>query len=289
MSFKEIFNTDKKVLSFEFFPPKQLEDLDYTRRLITKLARLTPDFMTVTYGAGGGTRELTETLTAFIADELGIKSVAHLTCVGHAREEIDQVLQGLQARKIRHILALRGDPPQGKVFSASSSAFSCARDLVTHIFNQKNFSLAVAGYPETHQNAKSPEADIEYLKSKVDAGAEVVITQLFFSASMYFDFVERCRQAGITVPIHPGLMPINNVEQVERFTNMCGASIPPKIHNRLHQLKSDPDAVKNYGIELAIELGEELLDGGAPGIHFYTLNRSKQIFQIMDTIGSRFS
>ncbi|MDC0357876.1 methylenetetrahydrofolate reductase [NAD(P)H] [Oligoflexia bacterium] len=285
MKFAEIFRAKNKVFSLEFFPPKKDENLPATFELIQDLKKLAPDFMTVTYGAGGGTRSRTKEITAFIANEMEVISVAHLTCVGHTVAELDEVLDDLKSLGINHILALRGDPLEGdEHFTPHPQGFACARDLVAHISKRGDFSIAVAGYPEGHPEAVSLDKDIAYLKEKVDAGAELIMTQLFFDAAKYFEFVNRARAIGISVPIVPGVMPIRTVKQVQRFTSMCGASIPSDIQDVLTRLQDDAEAVKAYGIEKAIELCTALLAGGAPGIHLFTLNKSHQVEKVMQAI-----
>ncbi|MCB0360606.1 MAG: methylenetetrahydrofolate reductase, partial [Bdellovibrionales bacterium] len=255
MRFPEIFSSGKPVISFEFFPPKDQSLLPQTFQLIEQLRALDPDFMTVTYGAGGGTRMLTTQMVSFIHEQLSMTSVAHLTCVGHTSSEIDSMVGALEQSGIENVLALRGDPPKGSDrFETVPGGFGNARDLTRHLKQHHSLSIGVAGYPETHVDAASPDADIAFLKEKVDAGADVVITQLFFSASMYFSFVERARAGGITVPIVPGVMPIGNVKQIRRFTSMCGASIPPTLSERLREIESDIEAVVRFGIDYAVEL-----------------------------------
>jgi methylenetetrahydrofolate reductase (NADPH) len=284
-SFKQIFNEGKKVISLEFFPPKKEESLPVTEALMTELALYAPDFMTVTYGAGGGTREYSKRLVSYIRNTLEIPSVAHLTCVGHSRDELMDIVSGLKEEGVEHILALRGDPPMGEdSFTMHPEGFACARDLAQFLRAIGGLSLAVAGYPEVHQDAKSPEDDISYLKSKVDAGAEVIITQLFFEPEVYFSFCEKASAAGIQVPIVPGIMPVQNVSQLERFTGMCGASIPSDLHAELKKIKDDSEAVVEFGTKYAINQIKTLLKGGAPGVHLYTLNKSMQVISILDAI-----
>jgi methylenetetrahydrofolate reductase (NADPH) len=288
MSFTSIYSGSTPVCSLEFFPPKKSESLPTALELMSRLSELKPGYMTVTYGAGGGTRELTGQMTSFIANELAIPSVAHLTCVGHSVAEIDQVLDSLYEQGIRYILALRGDPPVGQEsFEAHPEGFSCARELISHIQARGGFSIGAAGYPEVHPEAESPGKDIEYLKTKVDAGAEVVLTQLFFDNAKYFDFVEKCRAVGIEVPIVPGILPIANVKQIERFTSMCGATIPEELHSDLEKIGDDNKAVKAFGVEYATRQCQELLEGGAPGVHLYTLNKSFQVEQVVAQLRSK--
>lgn len=290
MDFSNIFKKQKPVLSFEFFPPKKEQSLSETETLIRDLSTLSPDFLTVTYGALGGTRGHTTHLVHFIAKELQIPAVAHLTCVGHTKEEIRAILKQLEELGVSKILALRGDPPRGSSeFQAPAQGLSCARDLVAFIKSEEDklssrFSVAVAGYPETHRDALDPQSDIDYLKQKVEAGAELIITQLFFETELYFRFVDKARSAGINLPILPGIMPVSNVNQIKRFTSMCGASIPRKMLETLEQLEHDPLAVQAYGIDYALKQGQELLQGGAPGVHFYTLNKSAQIKAIVQSL-----
>jgi methylenetetrahydrofolate reductase (NADPH) len=278
MKFSDLFATHPFPISFEFFPPKKEENLSKTQDLIRTLAVFEPAFMTVTYGAGGSTRSFTRDLTQFIQHTLQIPAVAHLTCVGHSQEQLAQVLKDLEQSGVGHILALRGDQPKGCEYEiAASDGFSCARDLLRFIHTQGNFSCAVAGYPETHRDASSAEADIAYLKEKVDAGAEVIFTQLFFEADLYFRFREKAEAAGIRIPIVPGIMPIANVDQVTRFTGLCGASIPKEVASVLETLRDDDEAVQKYGQEQALLLAQKLRAGGAPGLHLYTLNRAEQV------------
>ena len=286
-TFKEIFSQDKKILSFEFFPPKKAELLGNTKSLMTALSKYNPDFMTVTYGAGGGTREYTKDLVSFIANDLGRASVSHLTCVGHTKAELIQIVKELKSKSITNILALRGD--NFNQTGESLDDFTCAKELVEFLLSQGIESIAVAGYPEVHKDAKSADDDIAYLCEKESAGATLIITQLFFDSKMYFDFVNRARNVGIKSPIIPGLMPVSNVKQLEKFTSMCGASIPAKLLGDLKSIENENEKVIAYGIDYACKQVAELLEGGAPGIHFYTLNKLNQVQEILARTGSYFA
>lgn len=282
------YKRSKKTFSLEFFPPKLDSGMAATKEVIARCAQFPVDFMTITYGAGGSTQANTAELLNYVHHDLSKPVISHLTCVGHSRDEIDAVLDSLKKMGIKYILGLRGDPPAGATeFTAHPEGFSCARDLISHVAKRKDFAVAAAGYPESHKEARSPADDVAYLKQKVDAGAEVVFTQLFFDERMYFDFIEKTAAAGIDIPIVPGIMPIRDVAQLKRFTGLCGASIPAPILKKLEQIKDDKEAVLEYGVELAYKLCSKLLEGGAPGIHFYTLNRAGQVYRLLSEFTSK--
>ncbi len=275
--------------SFEFFPPKTEQGVSNLFATLKELAPLGPSFVSVTYGAGGSTRDLTVDLVSRIRRETGIEAMAHLTCVGHSQNELASILDRLKAARIANVLALRGDPPRGeKTFVPAPDGFRYAFELVRFIRGRGDgFCLGGACYPEGHIECPSREQDLKNLGEKVTAGAEFLITQLFFDNAFYFDFVERARRAGVTLPIVPGIMPITNAEQIERFTRMCGATVPMRLALEIERIRGDPDAVLQLGVAHATVQCVELLARGAPGIHFYTLNRSTATRMIFAALSAR--
>jgi methylenetetrahydrofolate reductase (NADPH) len=269
-------NPSKPCFSFEFFPPKTPEGEKQLWKTLEELGPLEPDFVSVTYGAGGSTRDRTIDLVTNIKQRTGIEAMAHLTCVGHTRSELEAILGRLADARIENVLALRGDPPHGQTtFTPHEGGFRYATELVELIAEESSgLCTGCAGYPEGHVETASRDADLLHLKRKVDAGCDFVITQLFFDNAFYFDFVERARRVGINVPIVPGIMPITNLEQVERFVRLCGATIPMRLELELERAKGNPEAVMQLGVAHATAQCMELLARGVPGIHFFTLNRS---------------
>ena len=256
---------------------------------VRELRDLAPGFVSVTYGAGGSTRDRTIELVTRIQKQDGITAMAHLTCVGAGREEIAGVLDRLCAAGIENVIALRGDPPAGATqFETPVDGFAHASDLTAFIRSRYGDRLCIAGaaYPEGHVECRDLERDLEHLAKKVRAGAEVLITQLFFDNRCYFEFVARARQAGITVPIVPGIMPITNLASVERMTALSGASIPPDLRTELERRREDPAAILQLGVAQAAAQCVDLLAGGAPGIHFYTLNQSPATRMILTALKS---
>jgi methylenetetrahydrofolate reductase (NADPH) len=275
----------RPAFSFEFFPPKDEAGKEQLFRTIADLRSYEPAYVSVTYGAGGSTRRMTVELVRRIKAEAALETMAHLTCVGATREELSHVLDEIQGSKVENVLALRGDPPKGEArFVKTDGGFEYASELVAFIRERYGFCLAAACYPEKHVEAPDADADLANLKRKVDAGVELLVTQLFFRPREYFAFVERARAVGIGIPIIPGVMPITNLSQIKRFTAMCGATIPGELLARLEATEGDPDAVRKIGVEHATQQCRELLDGGAPGIHFYTLNRSRATVQILEAL-----
>lgn len=285
MRIRELLYTGRPCISFEFFPPRDESGFANLRQTIASLRELRPSFVSVTYGAGGSTRRQTVELVTQIRQDFGIEAMAHLTCLGASREELRQVLARLEAAGVENVLALRGDPPQGQTqFTPHPQGFRYASELAGLARSEFRFCLGGACYPEKHIEAPSLEVDLEHLRTKVNAGCEFLITQLFFDNRVYFDFVARARAMGIGVPIIPGIMPITNVAQVERFTRMCGASIPAELLVELRRLQHDPNAVLSLGVAYATAQCLELLQRGAPGIHFYTLNKSPATRTILKAI-----
>ncbi len=275
MRIRELLYGGRPSISFEFFPPKDEAGFDQLRATLASLRELRPTYVSVTYGAGGSTRRKTLELVSEMRGKYGLEAMAHLTCLGAAREDIHEILTRLAEAGIENVLALRGDPPRGETdFVPHPEGFGHANDLAAYARQHFSFCLAGACYPEKHPEAESVEADLAYAKLKVEAGCEFLISQLFFDNQFYWDFVARARGAGIGVPIIPGIMPITNVAQVERFTKMCGASIPAALLGELRRLEHDPNAVQMLGVAHATAQCLELLQRGAPGIHFYTLNKS---------------
>ena len=262
--------------SFEFFPPKTEQGIANLFSTLRDLAELKPGFVSVTYGAGGSTRDVTSDLVDRIRREVGIEAMAHLTCVGHSRDELRAVLDLWRSQGIENVLGLRGDPPRDQGgFKPAPDGFRFATELHRFIRQEGyGFCLGGACYPEGHLENPSREDDLKHTREKVDAGAQFLITQLFFDNAFYFDFVERARRAGITVPIVPGIMPITNADQIDRFTRLCGATVPMRLTLEIEKRRHDPEAIVQLGVAHATVQCVELLARGVPGIHFYTLNRS---------------
>jgi methylenetetrahydrofolate reductase (NADPH) len=273
----KLFGNGRRLFSFEFFPPKTDAGRQSLERTIRELAELDPAFVSVTYGAGGSTRAQTVELVQWIQREARLTAMAHLTCVGATGAEIGGVVDKLVEGGVENIMALRGDPPAGQeTFQAVAGGFAYAADLVGFLRRRygPRLCLGGAGSPEGHVECRDLDRDVMHLKAKVDAGLDFVVTQLFFDNKIYFDFVARARAAGITVPIVPGLMPIRTVAGIERMTKLSGASLPPALHAELQRVREDDAAVAALGIAQTTAQAVELLHGGAPGIHFYTLNQS---------------
>jgi methylenetetrahydrofolate reductase (NADPH) len=263
--------------SLEFFPPKDDAGVEALRQTAMTLKRIAPDFVSVTYGAGGSTRERTAQVSRLLRQEIGFTVMPHLTCVGHSRFELNDIADQLHAGGYRNIMALRGDPPKGDAaFRPTADGLHYANELVSLLKSRHpDFCLGVGGYPEKHPECDSAEADLDNLKRKVDAGAGFITTQLFFDNAVYYRFVDRCRARGIMIPIVPGIMPVLSLKQIKRFTEMCGASLPTTLTKRLEAAGDHPEVVEALGIEWALTQIRDLLAQGAPGYHLYILNRAK--------------
>jgi methylenetetrahydrofolate reductase (NADPH) len=279
-------NPSKPCFSFEFFPPKTAEGEKQLWQTLEDLRPLEPGFVSVTYGAGGSTRDRTVELVTQIKERIGIEAMAHLTCAGHTRSELLAILDRLAASRVENVLALRGDPPKDQtVFVPAPGGCRYASELV-ELIAEADLGLCVgcAGYPEGHIETSSRETDLEHLKRKVDAGCDFVITQLFFDNAFYFDFVERARRSGINVPIVPGIMPFTNTDQVQRFVRLCGATVPMRLQLELERVRDNPQAVMQLGVAHATVQCTELLARGVPGIHFFTLNKSSATQMIVGAL-----
>jgi len=271
-----IFSGKPPEVSFEFFPPKTQEMEDKLWIAITQLAPLAPSFVSVTYGAGGSTRERTHHTVKRIIQETNLKPAAHLTCVAASRAEVDEVARGYWEAGVRHIVALRGDPPAGqeKNYTPHPQGYRFSAELVAGLKRIGDFEISVAAFPEKHPESASFEADIDYLKQKIDAGATRAITQYFFDVEHYFRYIERVRASGITIPIVPGILPVTNVAQVKKFSVMCGASVPSWLEHLFDGLDNDPATRNLVAVTVAAEQCRRLVEFGVEHLHFYTLNRA---------------
>jgi len=287
MHIRELLARGRPTFSFEFFPPKTVEAAKQLEQTIADLRELQPSFVSVTYGAGGSTRERTIEIVTRVKRETGIEAMAHLTCVGSTRDDLSTVLDKIRSAGIENVLALRGDPPKGQTeFKPVEGGFRYANELVRFIRECHNSALCLGGaaYPEKHPECGNPAVDLMNLKRKVETGLDFLITQLFFDNRRYFEFTERARHVGIQVPIIPGIMPITNASQAERF----GATIPFALAEELDRRRDDPRAVLELGVAHATAQCIELLERGVPGIHFYTLNRStatREIYTALQAAG----
>lgn len=271
--------------SFEFFPPKDEAGVEQLFQTVQELRPYVPTYVSVTWGAGGSSRRLTVELVRRIKQETGIEAMAHLTCVGATQSDIAEVLLQLESAGIENVLPLRGDPPRGETkFVKTPGGFGNAAELVTYIRSHHDFCLGGACYPEKHLESPDAETDLRYLKAKVDAGVDFLVTQLFFDNRDYFSFVDRAKKMGIDRKVVAGIWPITNLSQIKRITGMCGATIPEGLLARLEAKKEDSEAVRAIGIAHATAQCRELVDRGVPGIHFYTLNRSHATVEILESL-----
>lgn len=274
-------------ISFELFPPKTEEGYQKLLATIEQLCALKPDFISCTYGAGGGSREKTLDIVEHIQTKHGIKAVAHLTCVLHTRDEILGILQEMKRRHIHQVLALRGDPPKEHPdWQPGAKNFKYSCELVSFIRQHfgSYFDIGVAGFPEGHLLAPNRDVDAQYLKSKIDAGADYVITQLFFNNQDYFDYRDRLRKLGVNKPVIPGILPITDYQALAKFCTLCGASIPGEVHEIFKPIADNHEKTLEAGITFAIQQCRQLLDKGAPGLHFYCLNKTHPVDVILKAV-----
>ena len=279
---------NRPVISFEFFPPKTGEgDRNLLEKQIPALLQARPDYCSVTYGAGGSTRDKTLMIVDCIQRQHGLTALAHLTCVGHTRGQVRELLEKIRSLGCKNILALRGDPPGGGEFQPTPGGFEFAAPLVKFIRESGDFSIGVAGFPEGHIACREGKhADWRHLKEKTDAGADFVLTQLFFDNADYFEFRDYVAgKLGVGVPLVPGIISILSASQITKFTQLCGAKIPPPLRSKLDQLAGHDEAAAEFGIEYATKQCEELLRAGAPGLHFYTLNKSRSTVRVLKNLG----
>lgn len=285
MKIKDILSKGEKSFSFEFFPPKNYSSILELGINVGQLMKLSPSFISVTYGAGGSTQDASFNLIDYINNKIGLVTMAHYTCVGATKEKVEHDLKYFEKINIENLILLRGDPPKGETkFTNQGGDFNYASDLIDFVAKQEQFCIAAAGYPEAHPESTSLDMDIEHLKRKVDKGVDFVVTQLFFDNAHYFDFVDRARLAGITIPIVPGIMPITNFKQIKKFTQMCGSEIPEELVNKLEPYQDNLAKTYDIGVDYSINQCRELLENGAPGLHFYTLNKSRATVDIYSSI-----
>ncbi len=283
MKIRDVLNAGKRSLSFEFFPPKTDQGVESLFNTMEELKHYQPTYISVTYGAGGSTRDRTVDIALRIKKETGLEPMCHVTCVSQTKEELHGVLVQLEAGGIENVLGLRGDPPRDQEnFVPVEGGFHYAGELISYIRENFDFGVAAACFPEGHVDSPDLTTDTEYLKRKVDAGADFLVTQLFYDNRDYFDLRERAERAGIKVPIIVGVLPILGTAQIRRFTAFCGAKIPPALDEQLERYADDDDAVRELGIEYASRQVEELWESGVGGVHFYTLNRSYSTSKVIE-------
>ncbi len=282
MKIIELIERQGKSISFEFFPPKTKEDEDRLFEMIGKLEALNPTFVSVTYGAGGSTARNTRLIVKRIKEETPLIVMPHLTCIGQSEDELKALLEDYRKLGIKNILALRGDPPQGKTMSDLKNGMCYATDLVKQVASMKDFSIAVAVYPEGHCESPNLEMDMVYTKQKIDAGADFAITQMYFDNRYFYKFLDRAEKIGIHIPIIPGIMPVTDIRKIKRFTEICGATLPPDLIQKMEG--KAPEEARKIGIEFATRQIGDLWDHGIRYFHFYTLNRSDVVTEILHNL-----
>lgn len=289
MKITEIFKKQKRTFSFEFFPPK-----DYLTAVkfginAGQLIKLDPSFVTVTYGAGGNTQENTFSLVDLFHNDLGFVSMAHYTCVGATKEKIAYDMRTLQDMGVKNVMLLRGDPPKGETeFPENPDGFNYGSDLIRFVNDNYDFCIGAGAYPEKHVEAPSMEEDLISLRMKVDAGADFLVTQMFFDNSYYWKFIDQAEKKGIKCRIIPGIIPITNFKNIKKFAKITGATIPESISKKMEPYQDKPNEIYKIGLDLAIEQATDLLENGAPGLHFYTLNKSRAAIDLYDSLSADF-
>jgi methylenetetrahydrofolate reductase (NADPH) len=285
MKIRDILASGRFSLSFEVFPPKRDGNIENLYKTIEELQTVQPDFISVTYGAGGGTRDTTVEIASKIKTVLGVETLAHLTCVQATAEDIADILEEFRRNNLENILALRGDPPgDAEMFVKTAGGFGFANELVDFITSQGDFCVGVAGYPEVHIEAPSAEADLENLKRKVDAGGEFIITQVFFENDAFYRFRDRALKAGINVPVIPGIFPVFNTKQIPKITELSNSKIPSSFLDKLEKASDRPAEAEKYGVEFAVRQGADLVRNDAVGLHFCSMNRSSHVLKILSEL-----
>lgn len=286
MRLSQLYKSNNIDISVELFPPKTELGIQELFREVERLSSRNVAFFSMTYGAAGTTKNLTLNLADQLKNRLAVETMCHLTVVGQSKSEVREALQFLRTRGIYNIIALRGDPPPGeRFFTPHSNGFHYAVDLVREAKNENYFSIAVAGFPEMHPDSKTRKSDIEYLKRKVDAGADAIITQLFFDNRFYYEYVDSVRKAGIRIPVIPGILPILSASQVKRFTALCKSKIPNDVSRELEKCGDDLEQATLYGIDLATKQCQDLIKNGVKGLHFYCLNKSRSVRAVLSNLG----
>lgn len=286
MKISNLFQQKKPVISFEIFPPKSPAPVETIYQTLEGLIKLNPDFISVTYGAGGSNRDRTKEIASTIKNSYNVETLAHLTCVGQTVSEIDQILAELQQENIENIMALRGDPPVDLPdYDFSDSDFKYASDLVRHIKSKSDICVAAAAYPDGHIHCRRLSDDLNWLKFKVDQGVDFLTTQLYFDNRVFYNFLESVRRVNIKCPVSAGIMPVLNAKQIKRMTSLCGASMPAKLLILVDKYGENPGDMEKAGIEYASEQVQDLLNSGVDGIHLYTMNKPQQITEILKNVG----
>lgn len=285
MKISELFKHTPRTFSFEFFPPKdEISAVDFGIN-VGQLLKLNPSFVSVTYGAGGSTQERTFALVDYLQNRIGLTTMAHYTCVNASRDKVRHDVQALLAAGIENLMLLRGDPPKGQAtYSTVAEGFTFASEMIAYVKSFAKVSIGAAAYPEKHPEASGLDADIAHLRQKVEAGADFLLTQLFFDNEKYFNFINKAQRAGVYNRIIPGIIPLTSYSQIKRFTQMSGATIPPTLAESMERYANDPERMYRVGVEYSVAQCTELLRKGAPGIHFYTLNKSRATVEIYEEL-----